>query len=74
MITQNAYSWMFGVSYSWPLLVCRIWRGPPVAAMGAWRTFAGDRDQSDIIGCSNKDHSDVVGAVISGSIVTEELL
>ena len=35
MITQNAYSWMFGVASSWPLLVCASGGGPTVAAMGA---------------------------------------
>ena len=64
------------------ILGCLAWRppgrswygasggGPPVAAMGAWQTFAGYRDHSDIIGCSNKDHSDVLDAVITDSIVT----
>ena len=25
--------------------------GPPVAAMGAWRTFIGYSDYSDVLGC-----------------------
>ena len=34
--------------------------GPPVAAMYAWRTFAGYSDHKDVIGCNKINHKDVV--------------
>ena len=30
--------------------------GPPVAVMGAWRTFTGYSEHKDVIGCNNINH------------------
>ena len=54
---------MFGLASSWPLLVWRIGGGPPVAAIGVSRTFAGYRDHSDVLGCIDRDRIDVVHVV-----------
>ena len=59
-------------------IVLDVWRGVLLAAPGMAHLAEVLQSRlwvhGDIIGCSNKDHSNVVGAVISGSIVTEELL